>query len=78
MLVLGYGSSPVVTGINGYAIVDPTSGTATRVAFPATPPNNGDFRLGLTFTDSSHVLGTQGSSLYRYTSFSGSTRHLNR
>ena len=76
MLVLGYGSSPAVTGINGYAIVDPTSGTATRVAFPGTPPNNGDFRLGLTFTDSSHVLGTQGSSLYRYSSFSGTSGTL--
>ena len=76
MLVLGYGSSPVVTGINGYAIIDPTSGTATRVAFPGTPPNNGDFRLGLTFTDSSHVLGTQGSSLYRYSSFSGTSGTL--
>ena len=76
MLVLGYGSSPVVTGVNGYAIVDPSAGTATRVAFAATPPNNGDFRLGITFTDSSHVLGTQGSSLYRYTSFSGGTGTL--
>jgi hypothetical protein len=27
--------------------------------------------LGITFGDSSHVLGTAGSSLYRYSSFSG-------
>jgi hypothetical protein len=75
-LVLGYGNSPVVTGINGYAIIDPSVGTATQVAFPGTPPNNGDFRLGITFTDSSHVLGTQASSLYRYSSFSGTTGTL--
>src|SRR5262249_2344943 len=35
-----------------------------------------DFRLGITFADASHVLGTAGSSLYRYTSFSGSTGTL--
>jgi hypothetical protein len=75
-LALGYGSTPVVAGNNGYAIIDPTAGTATAVAFTSTPPNAGDFRLGITFTDSSHVLGDQGSSLYRYTSFSGATGTL--
>jgi hypothetical protein len=76
VLVAGYGSSPAVAGNNGYAIVDPTTATATKVGFTGTPPNAGDFRLGITFTDSSHVLGTQGSSLYRYTSFSGSSGTL--
>lgn len=74
-LAAGYGSSPVVPGNNGYAILDPTAGTATAVGF-GTPPNAGDFRLGITFADSSHVIGTQGSSLYRYTSFSGSAGTL--
>jgi hypothetical protein len=32
--------------------------------------------LGITFTDLTHVLGSQGSSLYRYTSFAGSTGTL--
>jgi len=76
VLASGYGSTPAVAGNNGYAIVDPNTATATRVAFPGTPPNAGDFRLGLTFTDASHVLGSQGSSLYRYTSFSGTTGTL--
>jgi len=76
VLVAGYGSAPSVAGNNGYAIIDPTTATATKVGFTGTPPNGGDFRLGITFTDSSHVLGTQGSSLYRYSSFSGSSGTL--
>jgi hypothetical protein len=75
-IVAGYGGTPAVAGNNGYAIIDPTASTATAVAFAGTPPNGGDFRLGITFTDSSHVFGTQGSSLYRYTSFSGATGTL--
>jgi len=65
-----------VTGNNGYAIVDPTAGTATAVGFVGTPPNAGDFRLGITFTDSGHVIGAQGSSVYDYTSFSGASGTL--
>jgi hypothetical protein len=76
LLAAGYNSTRAVAGNNGYAIIDPTAGTATQVAFVGTPPNAGDFRLGLTFTDSSHVLGTQGSSLYRDSSFSGGTGTL--
>ena len=76
LLALGYNSSPAVAGNNGFAIVNPTAGTATAVGFAGTPPIAGDFRLGLTFLDSSHVLGTQGSSLYRDASFSGSTGTL--
>lgn len=75
LLAAGYGSTPAVAGNNSYAIVDPTAGAATAIAFP-TPPNAGDFRLGITFVDSSRVIGTQGSSLYRYTSFAGSTGTL--
>jgi hypothetical protein len=75
-LAAGFGSAPSVAGNNGYGIVDPTAGTASAVGFTGTPPNAGDFRLGITFTDSTHVLGTQGSSLYRNTSFSGTTGTL--
>jgi hypothetical protein len=75
-LAAGFGSTPAVTGNNGYAIVDPTLGSATAIAFVGTPPNAGDFRLGITFTDSSHVIGAQGGSLYRYTSFAGSAGTL--
>jgi hypothetical protein len=74
-LAAGYGSAPAVPGNNSYAIVDPTLGTATAVALP-TPPNAGDFRLGITFSDATHVIGDQGSSIYRYTSFAGATGTL--
>jgi hypothetical protein len=76
LLAAGYGSSPSVAGNNGYAIVDPTAPTATAIGFTGTPPNAGDFRLGITFTDPTHVIGTQGSSLYRYTSYSGASGTL--
>lgn len=76
LLALGYNSSPAVAGNNGYALINPTLGTATAVGFTGTPPNAGDFRLGITFTDSSHVLGTAGSSLFRYSSFSGASGTL--
>jgi hypothetical protein len=76
LLSTGYNSSPSVAGNNGYSIIDPTVSTATAVGFVGTPPNAGDFRLGLTFSDLTHVLGTAGSSLYRYTSFSGSSGTL--
>ena len=76
LLALGYGSTPNVAGNNGYAIVNPTAGTATAVHFAGTPPLAGDFRLSTTFTDASHVLGSQGNSLYRDTSFSGGTGTL--
>ena len=76
LLVAGYNSTPSVAGNNGYAIVDPTAGTANGIAFSGTPPNAGDFRLGITFSDSTHVLGTAGSSLYRYSSYSGTSGTL--
>jgi hypothetical protein len=74
-LVAGFNSSPSVTGNNGFSIIDPTAGTATQVSFTGTPPNAGDFRLGLTFTDSSHVYGDAGTT-FRYASFSGSSGTL--
>lgn len=69
ILALGYGSTPAIAGNNSYSLVNPTAGTATAVGLTGTAA--GDFRLGITFTDSSHVIGAQGSSLYRYTSFAG-------
>ena len=75
-LVAGYNSSPSVTGNNGFAIINPTSGTSTAVSFPGTPPNAGDFKLGISFVDSSHVVGTQTGGTYQYASFSGSSGTL--
>ena len=74
-LAAGFGSTPAVAGNNGYTIINPTAGTSANVAFPGTPPNAGDFRLGITFTDATHVLGTQ-SSTARYTSFAGTSGTL--
>lgn len=76
LLAFGYGSAPAVAGNNGYSLVNPSASTATAVGFGGTPPNAGDHRLGLTFVDSSHLLGTAGSSLYRYSSFSGTAGTL--
>jgi len=76
MLAAGYNSSPAVAGNNGFATIDPTAASATAVGFVGTPPNAGDFRLGLSFIDSSHLIGTAGSSLYRYASFSGASGTL--
>ena len=45
-LAAGYANSPTIAGNNGFAIIDPTAGTATAVGFVGTPPNAGDFRLG--------------------------------
>jgi hypothetical protein len=75
-LAAGIGTLPAVAGNNGFTVIDPTAGTTTAIAFSGTPPNAGDFRLGITFVDASHVLGTQGSGLYRYSSFAGGTGTL--
>ena len=74
-LAAGFNNLPSVSGNNGYAIIDPVLGTATSVGFSGTPPTAGDFRLGITFTDDSHIMGTQGAGTgatpLRYTSFVG-------
>jgi hypothetical protein len=69
----GFSNSPSVTGNNGYTVVDPTAGTATAVSFATTPPNAGDFRLGLAFKDTTHIFSKpiSNTTLY-YTSYSGS------
>jgi len=79
LLVAGFNQSPSVPGNNGYAIIDPTTGTHTQVTFPGTPPNAGDFTLGITFSDASHVFGTRGGlspAAIRYSTYSGSTGTL--
>jgi hypothetical protein len=77
-LVAGYGNSPTVAGNNGYAVIDPTAGTATHITFSGTPPNAGDFRLGITFgQNDSTVYGAQGgSAISRLTTYSGSSGTL--
>ncbi|MGD0537974.1 MAG: lamin tail domain-containing protein [Verrucomicrobiota bacterium] len=77
-LAAGFNSIPSVTGDNGYTIIAPSVGSATSVGFSSNPPAAGDFRLGITFADATHVLGTQGGTggLLLYTGFSGSTGTL--
>jgi hypothetical protein len=76
----GFSNSPNVAGNNGYTVIDPTAGTATAVSFASTPPNAGEMRLGLAFSDATHVFSKQvisaGSTTLYYTSYSGSTGTL--
>lgn len=76
-------SSTAGTGTrNSYVALTTADGvtfTGGLVAFTGTPPNPGDFRLGITFLDSDTVLGVQGGTagnLPRLTDFSGSTGTL--
>lgn len=77
-IAAGFGSSPVIAGNNGYVILDPTLGTGQAISFSTTPPNAGDFRLGITFAGTGTVLGEQGGGAAdtRWTSFSGGTGTL--
>ena len=70
-LAVGFGNAG--TSDNGYEII--TSSGATAVTFATTPPAAGDFRLGITFTDPSHVICTQGTTI-RYSGFSGTSGTL--
>ena len=76
----GFSNNPNVAGNNGYTVIDPTAGTATAVSFASNPPNAGEMRLGVAFSDASHVYAKQvitgGSTTLYYTSFSGSTGTL--
>lgn len=71
-LVSGYNSSPSVAGNNSYAVFTQNgSGNldAAHIAFTGTPPNAGDHRVGITFTDADHVYGTPGAAVARYSSY---------
>jgi len=79
-IVAGYGSTPSVSGNNSFALFNTTNGvdfTATHIGIATTPPNGGDFRLGITFADTDTVLGRQASHrLARIVDFTGSTGTL--
>ena len=75
-LATGFAAGTAPSGQNGYAIIDPTAGTATAVGFVGTPPATGDFRLGLTFGPGGQVWGLQGSQTLRQTTYSGSSGTL--
>jgi len=64
LLVAGYGSTPVVAGNNSFAMFSTADGSnyaSTHISVGTTPPNAGDFRLGITFLDSDTVIGKQSS-----------------
>ena len=76
----GFSNTPSVPGNNGYTVIDPTAGTATAINFASTPPNAGEMRLGVAFSDANHIFSKAiasptNSTLY-YTSYSGSTGTL--
>lgn len=78
-LVSGYSTTPAVAGNNGYSVnttADGLSYSATAVGFVGTPPNAGDHRLGITFTDSDSVIGAQNGASFRLSDFTGSAGTL--
>jgi hypothetical protein len=81
-IVAGESNSSGAGTRNGYAIIRATETlnfSGSLVTFVDTPaPGPGDFRLGITFTDASSVIGTQGSGGIKFTSFSGTTGTLVR
>jgi len=59
-LVAGYNNNPNVAGNNSFALfttADGVSYAGADIAVPTNPPAAGDFRFGITFTDSDTVIG---------------------
>jgi len=81
-LVAGESNSSGAGTRNGYAIIRATETlnfAGSLVTFADTPaPAPGDFRLGITFTSASSVIGSQGSGGIKFTSFSGTAGALVR
>jgi len=73
LAAIGSGSNTLVaagySGVVGFAVLDPTAGTATNVG-TVTGAVSGDYRIGITLRDSTHLFGSQGSGGIRNTSFS--------
>ena len=78
-LAAGYGNNPSVPGNNSFAVFTTSdmgaSFSATHVEVAGTPPDAGDFRLGITFTDADTVIGKQ-STFARMVDFTGGTGTL--
>lgn len=73
-IVAGESNSAGTGARNGYAIIDPTAGTGTLVAFTGTPPNAGDYRLGITFAGADDQVWGKiagAGSVIRRSSYSG-------
>lgn len=77
-LVAGYGNAPSVAGNNSFALFSTANGadfTSSNISIASSPPVAGDFRLGITFTDSDTVIGKQ-STLAHVVNVSGTTGTL--
>jgi hypothetical protein len=73
------GMSGTVAGSNGFAAFSTADGlsyTGQAVGFVGTPPANGDFRLGITFTDSDSVIGNQTGTSTRVADYTGAAGTL--
>jgi hypothetical protein len=65
-IAAGISNSPVVAGNNGFGLLRTTDGlsyTGTAPAFTGTPPDAGDFRLGISFVDADTMIGAQKGGL---------------
>ena len=75
-LVAGAGANPA--GFNSFALLSTTDGSNFTGSYvTVTGPTNGDFRLGITFTTPTNVLGTQGGFLRSVDITSATTGTLN-
>jgi hypothetical protein len=64
-LVAGYAKSPAPAGNNSFSLFTTSDGatfSGSHISIASNPPEGGDFRLGITFTDSDTVIGKQGDS----------------
>jgi hypothetical protein len=67
-LAAGAGNTALLND-NGFALIDPTAGTASYV--PVAGADQGNFRLGIDFVSPTEVIGTQGAQLLRYAQTDG-------
>jgi hypothetical protein len=63
-LVAGYNNNPNVAGNNSFSLFTTSDGanfSAADIAVGTNPPAAGDFRFGITFSDSDTILGKSGA-----------------
>ncbi len=73
-IAVGAGNTALTTD-NSFAVINPNDASVSYVTYAGTAPAQGDFRLGLTFTDADTVVGTQGG-VFRVVDFTGTAGTL--
>ncbi len=73
-IAVGAGNTALTTD-NSFAVINPIDASVSYVTFSGTAPAQGDFRLGITFTDANSIVGTQGG-LFRVVDFAGTAGTL--